>query len=69
MLEDGADGDVEPPGQAGGDGLGVVILCQLLDPFLIAIDIGEGDDFVAGKHQQPVVDAGFAAGGEPDVFR
>ena len=69
MLEDGADGNVETPGQAGGDGLGVLILRQLLDPFLIAIDIGEGLDFVAGEDQEAVVDAGFAAGGEPDVFR
>ena len=58
LLEDGADGDVEGR-----------IFCQLLDPFLIAIDIGEGDDLVAGEDQEAVVDAGFAAGGEPDVFR
>ena len=58
LLEDGADGDVEGR-----------ILGQLLDPFLIAIDIWEGDDFVAGEDQEAVVDAGFAAGGEPDVFR
>lgn len=49
--------------------MGVLIFGQLLDPFLIAIDIGKGDDFVAGEDQEAVVDAGFAAGGEPDVFR
>ena len=69
LLEDGADGDVETPGQAGGDGLGVLILGQLLDPFLVTIDIREGDDLMAGEDQEAVVDAGFATGGQPDVFR
>ncbi len=69
LLEDGTDGDVEIPGQARNDGVRGRVLRQLLDPFLIAIDIGEGHDFVAGEDQEAVVDAGFATGGEPDVFR
>ena len=36
---------------------------------MIAIDIWKRDDFVAGEDQESVVDAGFATGGEPDVFR
>jgi len=57
FLKEGADGDIE-----------LWVLGQLLGPFLIAIDVGEGDDLPVGQDQEPVVDAGLAAGGQPDVF-
>lgn len=69
LLQEGADGDVETPGQARGDGGQIVVLGQLLGPLLVAIDIGERHDLPVGQDQEPVVDAGLAAGGQPDVFR
>lgn len=69
LLQEGADGDVETPGQARGDGGQIVVLGQFFGPLLVAIDVGERDNLPVGQDEEPVVDAGLAAGGQPDVFR
>ena len=57
LLQEWADGDVEHR-----------VLGQLFAPLLVAIDIGERHDLPVGQDEEPVVDAGLAAGGQPDVF-
>lgn len=41
------------------------ILGQLLQPFIVAIDIREGNHFPALQDQESVIDLGLAAGGQP----
>lgn len=54
-LQNGAHGHVE-----------VRELRQLLDPSGVAIDIRIGHNLPALQHQQPLVDHGLAAGGQPE---
>ena len=56
LVQDRADGDAE-----------VRVLGQLLGPVVESVDVGEGNDLAAFQDQEPVVDAGLAAGGEPEV--
>ncbi len=56
LVQDWADGDAE-----------VRIPGQLLGPVLESVDVGEGDDLAALQDQEPVIDAGLAAGGQPEV--
>ena len=52
LIQNRADGDAQ-----------VRIPGQLLGPVLEAVDVGEGDDLAALQDQEPVIDAGLAAGG------
>lgn len=45
----------EIPGQAGGEGMGVGVFRQLLDPLLITIGVGKRDDFSMSKNEEPDV--------------
>ena len=56
LVQDRADGDAE-----------FWVLGQLFGPVLESIDVGESDDLAAHQDQEPVIDAGFAAGGQPEV--
>lgn len=56
LVQDRADGDAE-----------IRVLGQLLGPVVESVDVGEGDDLAAFQDQEPVVDAGLAAGGQPEV--
>lgn len=56
LVQDRADGDAE-----------VRVLGQLLGPVVESVDVGEGNDLAAFQDQEAVVDAGFAAGGQPEV--
>ena len=56
LVQDWADGDAE-----------FRISGQLLGPVLESVNVGEGDDLAAFQDQEPVIDAGLAAGGQPEV--
>ena len=57
LLEQGTDSDAE---------LGV--FGQLVGPVLEAIYVGEGNHFASFESQDPVIKAGLAAGGQPEIF-
>ena len=54
LLQDRRDGDSQ-----------LRILRELALPLIIAVDVRKGHNLAALQHQQPVVDLGFAAGGQP----
>lgn len=56
LVQNRADGDAE-----------IRILGQLLGPVVESVYVGEGDDLAALQDQEPVIDAGLAAGGQPKV--
>lgn len=55
LLQDRRDGDSQ-----------LRILRELALPLIIAVDIREGHNLATLQHQQPVVDLGLAAGGQPE---
>ena len=58
LLEQGTDSDAQ-----------LRELRQSGRPVLESVNVGEGDDLPALQNQQPVIDAGLAAGGQPEVAR